>query len=236
MTGEFWLAAEPEKKRRGKLDIESGSLLLDNGYLIDLMEIVERTASSVAYEPRSLIGLESMVHGDLDDGVKVTIPHVTMGTTGETQELRFLQVLEGAQTDGATLYRTATVQLGIPHREWMRYPMFSGFLDVPSLGQVTLSAGNGIEFSNLPNLTQASVERLLVQPLLNFLALVSGQMPDVQKFQLRPAANGQRNNADSSPLHQEKTQFGLSLEHVWNASALQHRLSGRRGIECLVPG
>ena len=197
MTGMFWLTAEPEKRERGELNVESGSLLLRDGYLIDPMEIVERTASSVAYQPRSLIGLEFTVHGLLDDGVEVTIPHVTMGTTGETQELSFLQVLEGAHTDGATLYRTAALQLGRPHGDWMRYPMFSGPLIVPSLGQITLTAGDGIEFSDLPDLTQSSVERLLVQPLLNFLALVSGQMPQVLEFQLRPADDG----ITQTPLH-----------------------------------
>jgi hypothetical protein len=190
VTGVFWLTDEPQKKERGELDIESGSLLLTEGYLIETMEVVEQTPSSTSYSPRSFVGLELTLHGVLDGNIDITIPHATVGNTGETQELRFLQVLMGAHINETPSYQSATLHLGSPHRDWLAYPVFSGSLRVPSLGQVALTAGDGIEFSNLPNLTQAEVERLLVQPLLNFLSLVSGQMPDVQDFRLRPAIDG----------------------------------------------
>jgi hypothetical protein len=128
-----------------------------------------------------------MLHAIMDDGTKLTIPHVTMGETGETQEIHFLQVLEGEHVEGVPQYRGAIVRLGDPYRRWLRYPGFSGPLEFSSLGRITLTASDAVQFTNLPNVTQDEIERQLVQPLLNLLMLASGQVPDVQALELHPA-------------------------------------------------
>lgn len=195
MNGLFWLSDKPETRRTGRLNIDEGSLLLSDGYLVDEYEVKKQTASSTAYVLRSLTHLEFILHGDMDDGSKVTVPHALAVPAIGSQEFRFLYVIEGGHLTGEQRYVAALVDLGDPYAQWMRRSALSGTLTLPSHGAVALTTTSHLEFSVLPRLTQEQIERDLVHPILNLLTLVSGEIPHVLAFQLRPVLDGEESDA-----------------------------------------
>ncbi|MCU1493726.1 MAG: hypothetical protein JWO62_1490 [Acidimicrobiaceae bacterium] len=186
MQGTFWTTEDPTTRRRGDLDIEGGRIVLPDGHLVETMEVLEQTAVAISLVPRSLTNLEFTVHGDLDSGLEVTIPNVTVGSyTDHVQELRFLEVLEGTHADATLQYRSATIVFDAPHDALVAKWMLEGSLSVPKVGTVKLSRSERtIEFADLPGITQSEIERCLIQPMANLLTLLSHEVPRIKELSL----------------------------------------------------
>lgn len=186
MQGTFWTTEDPTTRRRGDLDVEGGRIVLPDGHLVETMEIFEQTAVAIVFVPRSFTNLEFTVHGDLDSGMEVTIPHVTVASyTDQAQELRFLEVLEGTHADTAPQYQSASIVLDVPHDVLIAKWHLAGSLGVPKVGTVKLSrSDHTIEFADLPGITQSEVERHLIQPMANLLTLLSREIPMIKDLSL----------------------------------------------------
>jgi len=188
MQGTFWTTEDPTVRRRGDLDVERGLVVFGDGHLVETMEVLERTAVTVSCVPRSLTNLEFTVHGDLDDGTKVTIPHAIVGSyTDQTQEIRFLKVLEGVHADAEQRYVSASIDFCAPHNASISTWRLAGVVHAPGVGEVTLSCkGSTIEFTDFRGILETEVERSLINPLVNLLMLITHEMPKIEHLSMIP--------------------------------------------------